>query len=95
MILYFRQVDNFLYSFKSKETLPKIGFEICRVMDMRSLNLQIPFSTSKDDHYNFSRDHEQEVILGYNWDKVKDVLYPHTIISVSYTHLTLPTILLV
>ena len=50
-------------------------------MDMHSLNLQIPFSTSKDDHYNFSRDHEQEVILGYNWDKVKDVLYPHTIIS--------------
>ena len=28
VILYFRQVDNFLYSFKSKETLHKIGFEI-------------------------------------------------------------------
>ena len=48
---------------------------------MHNLNLQLPFSTSKSDHYDFSRDHEHEVILGYNWDKTKDVLYPHTIIS--------------
>ena len=50
-------------------------------MEMHSLNLQIPFSTTKDDHFDFEKDHDEEVILGYHWDKVKDVMHPHTVIS--------------
>ena len=62
VMVYFRQVDNFLYSFKSKNTLHKIGFEINRIMEQHNLNLQIPFSTTKDDHYDFEKDHSEEVI---------------------------------
>ena len=74
-------MDNFLYSFKSKKTLHEIGFEIDIIMTLHNLNLQLPFSTCQTDHYDFKRDHPHEVILGYSWDKIKDVLSPHTTIS--------------
>ena len=81
VILYFRQVDNFLYSFHTKETLYKIGFDIDKVMKAYNLHLQLPFSTTQQDHYNFKIDHSSEVVLGYEWDKVLDQILPHTIIS--------------
>ena len=81
VMLYFHQVDNFLYSFSTKEALYKVGFEIDKVMTTHNLNLQLPFSTTQQDHYNFETDHSSEVVLGYEWDKVLDQILPHTIIS--------------
>ena len=81
IILYFRQVDNFLYSFRTKESLHKVGFEIDKVMTAHNLHLQLPFSTTQQDHYNFEVDHCNEVVLGCEWDKVLDQLLPHTVIS--------------
>ena len=81
VILYFRQVDNFLYSFRSKEMIYKVGFKIDRVMKDHNLHLQLPFSTTQQDHYDFELDHSSEVVLGYEWDKVLNQILPHTIIS--------------
>ena len=50
-------------------------------MEKNNLNLQIPFSTTKQDHYDFDIDHSDEVMLGYHWDKILDLIQPHTVIS--------------
>ena len=81
VMLFFCQVDNFLYSFSTKEALHEIGFKIDKVMTKNNLNLQPPFSTTKQDHYDFEIDHSSEVVLGYQWDKILDLIQPHTVIS--------------
>ena len=54
IILYFRAVDNLLYSFRSKEELYKVGYEINRIMTQHNFPLQIPFSTSQAHHNDFT-----------------------------------------
>ena len=74
-----------LYSFKSKKDLYEFGREIDKIMTHHNLPLQITFSTSEAHHFNLSEDHAEETVLGYKWDKVKDVIIPDVIIS----HVTL------
>ena len=54
IIKYFRQVDNVMYLMKTKEMLVKVGLEINNLMNQHNLQLQIPYSTNKESHYNFS-----------------------------------------
>ena len=78
---FYRQVDNLIYSFKTKDQLYKIGTEIDRIMTLHNLPLQLKFSTNQANHFDFASDHPEEVLPGYNWDKKAITLIPNIVIS--------------
>ena len=50
-------------------------------MTRHNLPLQLPYSTSKEAHYDWDRDVPCETLLGYVWEKENDTLKPDITLS--------------
>ena len=70
-----------LFSFRSKKDLYEVGREIDKIMYLHNFPLQIMFSTSEPNHFNFAEDQAEETNLGYKWDKKNNLIIPDVTIS--------------
>merc|ERR1711867_301384 len=80
-LLFLRQVDNMLNSFRTQQELEFVGEEIFKLMEKYNLPLQMKFSSIERAHPDWEADTPVETLMGYRWNKRTD----HIIPSISLT----------
>ena len=80
-LLFLRQVDNLLSSFRTQQELETVGEEIFKLMEKHNLPLQMKFSSIEKAHPDWEADTPVETLMGYRWNKRTD----HIIPSISLT----------